>query len=45
MFAFFCMGVCVVRGLQGGDVGTSVYCMGLKLMPYVVIIKKEKKNQ
>ena len=44
MFALFCMGVCGVRGLEGGDVGTSVCCMGLKLMPYVVIMKEKKKN-
>ena len=42
MFALLCMGVCGVRGLEGGDVGTSVCCMGLKLMPYVVFTKEKK---
>ena len=40
MFALLCMGVCGVRGLEGGDVRTSVCCMGLKLMPYVIIMKE-----
>ena len=42
VFALLCMGVCGVKGLEGGDVGTSVCCMCLKLMPYVVIIKEKK---
>ena len=42
VFALLCMGVYGVRGLEGGIVGTSVCCMCLKLMPYVVIMKRKK---
>ena len=35
--------VCGERGLEGGDVGISVCCVCLKLMPFMVIMK-EKKN-
>ena len=48
VFALLCMGVCGVRGLDGRDVGTSSCCMCVKLMPYIVIMKKKmikyKKN-
>ena len=45
MFALLCMYVVFgVKGLEGGSVGTSVCCMCLKLMPYVVIMK-EKQNK
>ena len=41
MFALLCMGVCGVRELEGRDVRSSVCCMCLKLMPYVLIMKKK----
>ena len=39
--ALLCMGVCGVRRLEGRDLGTNICCMYLKLMPYILIMKKK----
>ena len=47
MFQKFVSGLCVFALLfmayvEGGDVGSSVCCMWLKLMPYMEITKEKK---
>ena len=36
-----CLHCCLWAYVEGGDVGSSVCCMWLKLMPYVAILKKK----
>ena len=41
MFALLCMGVCGVRRFEVEDESRGVCCTCLRLMPYVVLMKKK----